>query len=123
MEACFAVLRSGIVFRMYTIDITLDEAARDLAGVIRRLRECGGRVVLTGADGPLAEITPVTRSNTASVDELRSATEADLDQDMREWGPRVVISEISGLPVVARRPGQRMVTSEEIYEELRGSGP
>jgi hypothetical protein len=43
---------SSIVLRMSTIDITLDEAALDLAGVVRRLREDGGL--------PLAEIIPLT---------------------------------------------------------------
>jgi hypothetical protein len=34
-----AIMRSSIVLRMSTIDITLDKAALDLAGVLRRLRE------------------------------------------------------------------------------------
>ena len=110
---------------MNTIVIDIHEAARDLAGFIQHLREFGGRIVLTGEGGPLAEITPVAQPNsivTAAMQQQPSAAELD-DEDMREWGPRVVISEISGFPVVAGRPGQRMVTSEEIYEELRGSGP
>lgn len=109
---------------MNTIVINIHEAAQDLAGIIQRLRECGGRVVLTGEGGPLAEITLVGQSNSIRTDARQQPpSAAELDEDIREWGPRVVLSEISGLPIVAGRPGQRMVTSEEIYEELRGSGP
>jgi len=32
--------------------------------------------------------------------------------------PREVICPITGFPVVARRPGQRMITTEEIKEML-----
>jgi antitoxin (DNA-binding transcriptional repressor) of toxin-antitoxin stability system len=109
---------------MNTIGITLDEAALDLAGVVRRLREDGGLVILTDGGRPLAEIIPLTRSNISRVEDLQlqSATESD-DQPDEEVGPRAVYSKRTGLPVVVARPGQRMVTSEEIYEELRGSGP
>ena len=109
---------------MSTIDITLDKAALDLAGVVRRLREDGGLVILTDGGLPLAEIIPLTRSNVARTEELQllSATESD-EQPDGEIGPRAVYSKRTGLPVVVARPGQRMVTSEEIYEELRGSGP
>lgn len=109
---------------MNTIDIRLDEAALDLAGVVRRLREDGGRVILTDGGLPLAEIIPLTRSNIARVEDLQlqSATELD-DQPDEGAGPRTIYSRRTGLPVVVARPGQRRVTSEEIYEELRGSGP
>ena len=113
------------MLHMNTIVVDIHEAARDLAGFIQHLREFGGRIVLTGEGGRLAEITPIAQPNpiaTAAMQQQPSAAELD-DEDMQEWGPRVVISEISGFPVVAGRPGQRMVTSEEIYEELRGSGP
>ena len=117
-------MRSSIVPRMSTIDITLDKAALDLAGVVRRLREDGGLVILTDGGLPLAEIIPLTRSNVARTEELQllSATESHGQPD-EEIGPRAVYSKRTGLPVVVARPGQRMVTSEEIYEELRGSGP
>jgi hypothetical protein len=110
---------------MNTIVIDIHDAARDLAGFIQHLREFGGRIVLTGEGGRLAEITPIAQPNsiaTTAMQQPPSAAELD-DEEMQEWGPRVVLSEISGLPIVAGRPGQRMVTSEEIYEELRGSGP
>ena|SRR5882757_9717315 len=109
---------------MNTIGITLDEAALDLAGVVRRLREDGGLVILTDGGLPLAEIIPLTRSNIGRAEklQLRKVTESD-DQPDEDVGPRAVYSKRTGLPVVVARPGQRMVTSEEIYEELRGSGP
>ena len=114
---------SRIVLLMKTIDITLDQAARDLAGVIRRLREIGGCVVLMDDGGPVAEITLVAQSKAASADETQSIRAAKSDEESDEWtGPREVRSD-TGLWVVARKPGQRIVTSEEIYEELRGSGP
>ncbi len=70
------------------------------------------------------EITPLVQPKPIDIDRLMHPPNTeDLDEEMCEWGPRVIISEISGLPIVARRPGQRIVTSEEIYEELRGSGP
>jgi hypothetical protein len=101
---------------MSTINISVDVAALDLAGVVRRLREDGGL--------PLAEIIPLTSANVARAEEpqLQSATESG-DQPDEEVGPRAVYSKRTGLPVVVARPGQRMVTSEEVYEELRGSGP
>jgi antitoxin (DNA-binding transcriptional repressor) of toxin-antitoxin stability system len=109
---------------MNTIDITLDEAALDLAGVVRRLREDGGLVILTDGGLPLAEIIPLTRSNAARAEELQLQGGAESGcQPDEEVGPRAVYSKRTGLPVVVARPGQRMVTSEEIYEELRGSGP
>jgi antitoxin (DNA-binding transcriptional repressor) of toxin-antitoxin stability system len=119
-----AIMRSSIVLRMSTIDITLDEAALDLAGVVRRLREDGDLAILTDSGLPLAEIIPLTRSSVARTDELQllNATESDELPD-EQIGPRAVYSKRTGLPVVVARPGQRMVTSEEIYEELRGSGP
>ena len=119
-----AKMRSSIVLRMNTIDITLDNAALDLAGVVRRLREDGGLVILTDGGLPLAEIIPLTRSTVARTEEsqLLTATESE-EQPDEDIGPRAVYSKRTGLPVVVARPGQRMVTSEEIYEELRGSGP
>jgi antitoxin (DNA-binding transcriptional repressor) of toxin-antitoxin stability system len=109
---------------MSTIDISLDEAALDLPGIVRRLREDGGLVILTDGGLPLAEIIPLTRSNVLRTEQMQSlsATESD-EQPDEDIGPRTVYSKRTGLPVVVARPGQRMVTSEEIYEELRGSGP
>ena len=106
---------------MMTIDIALDEAAQDLAGVIRRLREIGGRVVLKDDGGPVAEITLVVRSNPIGANATQSVN--SVESEMQPQESRYVRSEFTGLWVVAGRPGQRMVTSEEIYEELRGSGP
>jgi antitoxin (DNA-binding transcriptional repressor) of toxin-antitoxin stability system len=117
-------MRSSIVLRVSTIDITLDKAALDLVGVVRRLCEHGGLVILTDGGLPLAEIVPLMQSNLARSEEMQSpgATGSDGQPD-EEIGPRAVYSKRTGLPVVVAKPGQRMVTSEEIYEELRGSGP
>jgi hypothetical protein len=109
---------------MNTIVLDLNDVAQDLAAVIRRLREFGDRAVLVDAAGPLAEITPVVRSDGIEADQTRSAGTAASDGKLPErTGPRVVYSKLTGLPVVTARPGERMVTSEEIYEELRGSFP
>jgi antitoxin (DNA-binding transcriptional repressor) of toxin-antitoxin stability system len=116
-------MRSSTVRRVSTIDITLDKAALDLVGVVRRLCEDGGLVILTDGGLPLAEIVPLMQSNFSRTEEMQSrATESDV-QPGEEIGPRAVYSKRTGLPVVVAKPGQRMVTSEEIYEELRGSGP
>ena len=109
---------------MNTVVINIDEAGRDLTGVILRLRERGGRVVLTDQGGPLAEITPVAQSDTAADDAMpaNSATESAVEPQASDES-RYVLSEVTGLWVVPAKPGQRMVTSEEIYEQLRGCGP
>jgi hypothetical protein len=109
---------------MNTIVLSLDEAALDLPGVIHRLNKFGGRAMLVGATGPMAEITPIVQPDSTETDRRPPAGSRVSDQKRPErTGPRVVYSKLTGLPVVTARPGERMVTSEEIYEELRGSFP
>ena len=108
---------------MNTMVISLEEAAKDLAAVIHRLEDCGGRVVLMGPGGPLAEISSVAQGGSRHLETpLAAANEADGEHRERTR-PRVVYSKLTGLPVVTARPGQRKITSEEIYEELRNSFP
>jgi hypothetical protein len=110
---------------MNTIVISIEEAAQDLAAVIRRLRECGNCAVLVDTAGPLAEITPVLQSDAAGTDDgtPSSGTALSDEKPPERTEPRVGYSKLTGLPVITARPGERMVTSEEIYEELRGSFP
>ena len=104
---------------MNTIVLTLDEAAQDLATLIRRMREQRESVVVRDSEGPLAYLTLAFRP-----DPNEAAAEAYPEGTDQEGPiPRVSYSKGTGLPVVNGRPGQRIVTSEEIYEELRGSGP
>jgi hypothetical protein len=97
----------------------------------RAVRRAEGSVVRAAANsrcgeyvGPTPEIVPLMQSNLARSEEMQSprATGSDGQPD-EEIGPRAVYSKRTGLPVVVAKPGQRMVTSEDIYEELRGSGP
>ncbi|MEA3182437.1 MAG: hypothetical protein QOI59_5960 [Gammaproteobacteria bacterium] len=81
---------------MDTIVLTLDEAEQSLAGLIRQMRAHRGYVVVKDCEGPLAYLTLAVRP------------EDWKDTDSRAFNGR---------------PGQRMVTSEEIYEELRNSLP
>ena len=72
----------------------------------------------------MAEIMPVAQINSAGDGALASTSATGTDEQSHESDPsRYILSEVTGLWVVAAKPGQRMVTSEEIYEELRGSGP
>ena len=93
---------------MDTVTVSLDEAARDLPSIIRALRANGNRVVLTDAGERLAEIAPVVGGPN---------TEPPAEPGPRV-GPRWVIDEISGHPVVAARPGARKITNEDVRRWL-----
>jgi len=104
---------------MNTIVLTMDEAAQDLATLIRRMRERREYVVIKDGEGPLAYLTLAFRPDPKEVGAQACAEGTPQERT----GPRVSYSKRTGLPVVNGRPGQRMVTSEEIYEELRGTFP
>jgi hypothetical protein len=104
---------------MNTIVLTLEEAAQDLATLIRRMRERREYVVVKDGEGPLAYLTLAFRPDPKEV----AAEGCAEGTPVERTGPRVIYSPRTGLPVVTARPGARMVTAEEIYEELRGSGP
>ena len=103
---------------MNTIVLTLEEAAQDLAALIRRMRERREYVVVKDGEGPLAYLTLAFRPEPNEV-----AAQGCAPGTSERTRPRVIYSPRTGLPVVTARPGARMVTAEEIYEELRGSGP
>ena len=87
---------------MDTVILSLEEAANDLANIIRVHCADGNRVVLTAGGKRLAEILPFEEDR-ASV----------------PWiGPREVIDEISGHPCVAARPGFRKITNEDVRRWL-----
>ena len=50
---------------MSTITLTVDEAARDLPAVIRRMFKRGEHAVLTEAGQPVAEMVPLTSGRSA----------------------------------------------------------
>ena len=104
---------------MNTIVLTMDEAAQDLATLIRRMRERREYVVIKDGEGPLAYLTLAFRPDPKEVGAQECAEGTPQESPV----PRVSYSKRTGLPVVNGRPGQRMVTSEEIYEELRGTFP
>jgi|KBSSwiStaDraftv2_1062776.scaffolds.fasta_scaffold00120_24 hypothetical protein len=104
---------------MNTIVLTIEEAAQDLATLIRRMHERRESVVVKDDEGPLAYLTLAFRPDPAEVGAQGRAVGPPLERT----GPREVYSPRTGWPVVTARPGARMVTAEEIYEELRGSGP
>ncbi|MFL6601647.1 MAG: hypothetical protein ACJ8R9_09970 [Steroidobacteraceae bacterium] len=104
---------------MNTIVITMEEATQDLATLIRGMRERRECVVVKDGEGPLAYLTLAFRPDPAEAGVLARSK----DGPEEYAGPRVSYSKGTGLPVVNARPGQRMVTSEEIYEELRGTFP
>jgi hypothetical protein len=97
---------------MNTIVISVDEAARDFANVLRSLRERGDRVVLVDGGETIAEITAT-----------RTADNSTAVESEERKGPRVVYDEVTGFPLVTARPGRRKITSEEIYAELRNTFP
>jgi hypothetical protein len=104
---------------MNTIVLTIEEAAQDLAALIDRMRERRECIVVRDGEGPLAYLTLAFRPDPKEVGVQGCAEGTPLERT----GPRVIYSPRTGLPVVTARPGARMVTAEEIYEELRGSGP
>jgi hypothetical protein len=104
---------------MNTIVLTMEEATQDLATLIRRMRERREYVIVKDGEGPLAYLTLAFRPDPKEV----SAQDCASSPAQEPSDPRVSYSKRTGLPVVNARPGQRMVTSEEIYEELRGTFP
>jgi hypothetical protein len=81
---------------MDTIVLTMEEAEQSLAKLIRRMREHREYVVVKDSEGPLAYLTLAVRPDDCNCTDSTA---------VNGW------------------PGQRMVTSEEIYEELRSSFP
>jgi hypothetical protein len=95
---------------MKTIILSLEEAALDLASVVRSLLVSGDRAVLTDAGKHLVEIVPINSGNAPETPEIPSP----------RTGPRVVCDEITGYPVVTARPGARKITSEDVRRMLEG---
>ncbi len=96
---------------MKTIELDLKRVAANLEEVVDGLRTDRAYALLKSGGTVVAELMPLNR------DEVPRCRAHEI-----EWvGPRVVPSEISGHSVVAARPGVRKVTSEEIYEMLRGA--
>ena len=101
-------------FAMNTIAINVEDAVKDLEGVLYRLRSSGARALLMRHDVVVAELSPFPKP------EENEESEAQPEVTPDGW-QRVVRSPITGRSVVAARPGERMITSEEIYELIRGS--
>lgn len=113
---------------MPTVNVYLEDAEKDLKGVIQRLLDSGVRGVLLGPNGPVAEITPIDPSSVTGQRRRPPPVYVSEETVRPEYirqpnGPRIVYSKLTGMPVVTARLGERMITSEEIYEELRGSFP
>jgi hypothetical protein len=100
---------------MNTIVITLERASEDLGILLRRLQRGGYSAVLVYGGEKLAEITPFPLDTAADPGIVPEGAETPGERT----GPREVISELTGLPVVTARPGARKVTSEEIYAILK----
>src|SRR6266436_687512 len=98
-----------------TTILKIEEITQDLATLIQRMRERREAVVIKDDEGPVAYLTLAYRPD------LKELSDEDCACSTPEepFGPRVSYSKGTGLPVVNPSPGQRMVTSEEIYEELR----
>ncbi len=97
---------------MNTIVLSVDEAARDFANVLRSLRERGDRVVLVDGGETIAEIIATKQPDGSTANRSN------------EWtGQRVVYSELTGLPVVTAQQARRKITSVEIYARLRNTFP
>ena len=99
--------------------LKIEEVPQDLATLIRRMRERRESVVIKDGEGPLAYLTLAFRPDPKEVGLEGCAS----GTPQEPFGPRVSYSKGTGLPVVNPRPGQRMVTSEEIYQELRATFP
>jgi hypothetical protein len=102
-----------------TTILKIEEVPQDLATLIHRMRERREAVVIKDGEGPLAYLTLAFRPDPKEV----GVEGCEEGKPLERKGPRVVYNPRTGLPVVTARPGARMVTAEEIYEELRGSGP
>jgi hypothetical protein len=110
---------SSYTIVMNTIVLTMEEATQDLATLIRGMHERRECVVVKDSEGPLAYLTLAFRPDPEEAGDRTCPQGTPQEYS----GPRVSYSKRTGLPVVNPRPGQRMVTSEEIYEELRGTFP
>ena len=97
---------------MNTIVIKVEDAGKDLEGVLHRLRSRGARALLMSHDVVVAELSPFPKPE--------ENEESDAQPVTPEGWQRVVRSPLTGYPVVAARPGERKITSEEIYELIRG---
>jgi hypothetical protein len=102
-----------------TTILKIEDVPQDLATLIRRMRERREAVVIKDDEGPVAYLTLAYRPDLKEL----SAEDCACSTPEEPFGPRVSCSKGTGLPVVNPRPGQRMVTSEEIYEELRRTFP
>jgi len=98
---------------MNTILIDVEEAAKDLHAIASGLRSSRTRAFLMYGDRVLAELSPFPRPDEDDVEPPPVPAP--------EGWQRVVESPLTGLPVVMAKPGERKITSEEIYEIWRGS--
>jgi hypothetical protein len=103
---------------MNTIIVDIDEAAEDLHAVVYRLRAKGDRAMLIAGDKILAELVPFP--NPESKHEAESKADSESSPGSSPQRSRYVRSPITGHWVVAARPGERKISSEEIYEMWRG---
>jgi hypothetical protein len=87
---------------METVTVSLEEAARDLAGIVRTLCADRNRVVLVDGGQRVAEILPLEEDYAAA----------------RWVGARIVIDETTGHSYVQARPGVRKVTNEDVRRWL-----
>jgi hypothetical protein len=98
--------------------LTLQELPCDLAALIRRMHERTECIVVKDDKGPVAYL------NLAFRPDLRQQSDPDFsDIALPEAHPRISYDKRTCLPVVNARVGARLVTAEEIYEELREDFP
>ena len=97
---------------MNTIVINVEEVGKDLEGVLSRLRSKGARALLMCRDVVVAELSPYPKPEENEESEVQPVTP--------EGWQRVVRCPLTGRSYVAARPGERMITSEEVYELIRG---
>jgi hypothetical protein len=107
---------------MNTIVIDIDNLVQGFTDTIHRLRGQWERAVLTSSGVVLAEINLFPEPVDLSEFKFPGATPPHRAPE-EPRSARIAYSKLTGLPVVLGRPGQSMVTSEEIYELLRSSFP
>src|SRR5690242_7263540 len=98
---------------MGTVILKIEDLPQELAALLRRMRERGECIVVKDDTAPVAYL------NLAFRPDIKRPDPEEVGVHPRT-GPEVVYSERTGLPVVTGRLGARMVTSEEIREELGG---
>ena len=104
--------------------LTMEEAEQSLANLIRQMQQHRNSVVIKDSEGPLAYLTLSLRLRDCEGGVNGSdPTDPSAEFQRPYVGPRVSCNKHTGLPVVNGRPGQRFVTREEIYEELRRDFP